>query len=76
MELSAFDVLMVPIFWGTLLGLVVGWAALTLLNAIERVAVFVGKVARSARARAGALRAEKHRVSRPARRRYRPEVYV
>ena len=35
MGMSAFEILIVPILWGTLDGFIVGAAALTLMNAIE-----------------------------------------
>jgi hypothetical protein len=76
MELSAFDVLMVPIFWGTLLGLAAGWAFLTLMNAVERLVLFIVRLRRSTRTRAGSVRGARRRVARAARRGAYPQAYV
>jgi hypothetical protein len=75
-QLTAFDVLMVPIFWGTLLGLAAGWVFLTLMNAVERLVRFVARLGRAIRARARAAQDARHRAPRPARRMSHPKVYV
>jgi hypothetical protein len=68
MGTSAFEILIVPVIWGTFVGLIAGAAFLSLMNAIEEPVNHLGRLARSARARSQSARDSRRRAHRSARR--------
>jgi hypothetical protein len=69
MDTSAFDVLIVPVFWATLGSCIAGAASLGLMNAIEALAVRVAQRVRSRKAASRAACDRRGRVHRPSFRR-------
>jgi hypothetical protein len=61
MDNSAFDLLIVPVLWGTLGSLVAGAA---ILGVINTTAALVGRVGRSLRSVKSHVRSARHRVPR------------
>jgi hypothetical protein len=64
---SAFEIILVPVLWGTFWGIIAGMAILAVMNAVEALVDWLGRRARSIET--------VHRTARvPPRRTYRPAV--
>jgi hypothetical protein len=64
MEMSAFDLLLVPILWGTFWGIVVGSALQLLMRALESVFEHAGRALRSWKDRPSIVREPRPRLRR------------
>ncbi len=62
---SAFEIILIPVLWGTFLGIVAGIAILTVMNAVEALVGWLGRRARSIDAVRRAARAAPRRTYRP-----------
>ncbi len=63
---SAFEVIFVPVLWGTICGIVAGMAILAVMNAVEALVDRLGRRARSIEAVYRAARVAPLRTYRPA----------
>jgi hypothetical protein len=63
---SAFEVILVPVLWGTFYGIVAGTAILAVMNAVEALVDWLGRKARSIEAMYRAARVAPRRTYRPA----------
>jgi hypothetical protein len=63
---SAFEIILVPVLWGTFYGIVAGMAILAAMNAVEALVVWLGRKARSIEAVHRAARVAPRRTYRPA----------
>jgi hypothetical protein len=63
---SAFEVILVPVLWGTFYGIVAGTAILAVMNAVEALVAWLGRKARSIEAMYRAARVAPRRTYRPA----------
>jgi len=63
---SAFEIVLVPVLWGTLCGIVAGMAILAVMNAVEALVGWLGRRARSIEAVHRAARVDRRRTYRPA----------
>jgi hypothetical protein len=63
---SAFEIILVPVLWGTFLGIVAGIAILAVMNAVEALVDWLGRKARSIEAMYRAARVAPRRTYRPA----------
>jgi hypothetical protein len=63
---SAFEMILVPVFWGTFYGIVAGMAILAVMNAVEALVDGLGRRARSIEAVRRAARVAPRRTYRPA----------
>jgi hypothetical protein len=62
---SAFDIILVPVLWGTFLGIVAGMAILGVMNAVEALVDWLCRTARSIEAARRAARVAPRRSYRP-----------
>jgi hypothetical protein len=62
---SAFDIILVPVFWGTFWGIVAGMAILGVMNAVEALVDWLCRTARSIEAVHRAARLTPRRTYRP-----------
>jgi uncharacterized membrane protein YesL len=65
MNSSAFDVILMPVLWGTFWGIVAGMAILGVMNAVEALFVWLRRMAQSIQAVRRAARATPRRTYRP-----------
>jgi len=63
---SAFEIILVPVLWGTFCGIVAGMAILAVMNAVEALVDRLGRRARSIEAVRPAARVAPRRTYRPA----------
>jgi hypothetical protein len=63
---SAFEIIFVPVLWGTFYGIVAGMAILAVMNAVEALVDWLGRRARSIEAVHRAARVAPRRTYRPA----------
>jgi hypothetical protein len=63
---SAFEIILVPVLWGTFYGIVAGMAILAVMNAVEALVVWLGRKARSIAAVYRASRVAPRRTHKPA----------
>jgi hypothetical protein len=65
MGASAFEIILVPVFWGTFFGIVAGMAILGVMNAVEALFDLLSRTARSIEAARRAARVTPQRTYRP-----------
>ena len=63
---SAFEIILVPVLWGTFYGIVAGLAILAVMNAVEALVDWLGRRARSIEAVHRAAPVAPRRTYRPA----------
>jgi hypothetical protein len=63
---TAFEIIFVPVLWGTFYGIVAGMAILAVMNAVEALVDWLGRRARSIEAVHRATRVAPRRTYRPA----------
>jgi len=63
---SAFEIILVPVLWGTFCGIVAGMAILAVMNAVEALVEWLGRRARSIETVRRAARVDPRRAHRRA----------
>jgi hypothetical protein len=63
---SAFEIILIPVLWGTFYGIVAGTAILAVMNAVEALVEWLGRRARAIEAVCRTARIAPRRTYRPA----------